>query len=84
MCIRDSYKGMEIILPYAKGVSAKSQFFDPQGNESSIDYNKMLSLVIESGYKGYIGVEYGGFLMTPIDGTIATKNLLNKTLKKLV
>ena len=86
ICIEkyDSYKGMEIILPYAKGVSAKSQFFDPQGNESSIDYDKMLSLVIESGYKGYIGVEYGGFLMSPIDGTIATKNLLNKTLKNLV
>ena len=86
ICIEkyDSYKGMEIILPYAKGVSAKSQFFDPQGNESSIDYDKMLSLVIESGYQGYIGVEYGGFLMSPIDGTIATKNLLNKTLKNLV
>lgn len=86
ICIEkhDPYKGMEIILPYAKGVSAKSQFFDLQGNESSIDYNKMLSLVIESGYKGYIGVEYGGFLMSPIDGTIATKNLLNKTLKNLV
>jgi len=86
ICIEknDPYEGMEIILPYAKGVSAKSQFFDLQGNESSIDYNKMLSLVIKSGYKGYIGVEYGGFLMGPIDGTIATKNLLNKTLKNLV
>jgi len=85
ICIEknDPYEGMEIILPYAKGVSAKSQFFDLQGNESSIDYNKMLSLVIKSGYKGYIGVEYGGFLMDPIDGTIATKNLLNKTLKNL-
>ena len=86
ICIEknDPYEGMEIILPYAKGVSAKSQFFDLQGNESSIDYNKMLSLVIKSGYKGYIGVEYGGFLMGPIDGTIATKNLLNKTLNNLI
>jgi len=86
ICIKkyDAYEGMKRILPYAKGVSAKSQFFDQQGNESSIDYNKMLSLVIESGYRGYIGVEYGGFLMAPIDGTVATKNLLNKTLKNLI
>ena len=43
ICIEkhDPYEGMKIILPYAKGVSAKSQFFDLQGNESSIDYNKM-------------------------------------------
>jgi sugar phosphate isomerase/epimerase len=74
----DMYKGVEEMLPYAKGVSAKSFDFDADGNETTIDFRKMLKLVKDSGFKGYIGVEYEGNRMSEEDGIRATKKLLEK------
>lgn len=41
----DRYQGVAEMMPYAKGVSAKSYDFDAQGNETTIDYRKMLKIV---------------------------------------
>ncbi|MFN3402478.1 MAG: sugar phosphate isomerase/epimerase family protein [Cytophagaceae bacterium] len=79
----DKYKGVEEMLPYAKGVSAKSFDFDSKGNETTIDFKKMLQLVIKSGYSGYIGIEYEGTRMSEEQGIRATKKLLEATLKEL-
>ena len=77
-CVKeyDRYLGMEELLPFAKGVSAKSYDFDEQGNEVGIDFKRILSLVKESGYSGYIGIEYEGAKMSEEDGVRATKRLL--------
>jgi sugar phosphate isomerase/epimerase len=56
----DKYKGVEEMMPVAKAVSAKSYDFDENGNETTIDYIKMLQIVKDAGYKGFIGVEYEG------------------------
>lgn len=56
----DKYKGVKEMMPYAKGVSAKSYGFDEEGNETTIDYERMLAIVKEAGYTGYIGIEYEG------------------------
>jgi sugar phosphate isomerase/epimerase len=74
----DKYKGVEEMLPYAKGVSAKSLDFDADGNETTIDFRKMLKLVKDSGYNGYIGIEYEGERMSEEEGIRATKKLLEK------
>jgi sugar phosphate isomerase/epimerase len=74
----DMYKGVEEMLPYAKGVSAKSFDFDADGNETTIDFRKMLKLAKDSGFKGYIGIEYEGNRMSEEDGIRATKKLLEK------
>ena len=72
------YKGVEELMPYAHAVSAKSYDFDDSGNETKIDYSKMIDIVKKAGYKGYIGIEYEGSRMSEDDGIIATKKLLEK------
>ena len=74
----DRYKGMKELMPWAKGVSAKSHDFDEEGNETASDYYKMLRIVHEAGYTGYIGIEYEGSILSEADGIMATKALLEK------
>ncbi|ALM08319.1 xylose isomerase [Sediminicola sp. YIK13] len=72
----DMYQGVMELMPYAKGVSAKSYNFDEEGNETKIDYSKMLKIVKNSGYTGFIGVEYEGNELSEEAGIMATKELL--------
>jgi sugar phosphate isomerase/epimerase len=72
----DRYKGVAELMPYAKGVSAKSYDFDKQGNETTIDYRKMMKIVLDAGYDGYLGVEYEGPRLSEPEGILATKRLL--------
>ena len=72
----DMYQGVMELMPYAKGVSAKSYTFDDEGNETKIDYTKMLQIVKNSGYTGFVGVEYEGDELSEEAGILATKELL--------
>ncbi|MBU6276960.1 MAG: sugar phosphate isomerase/epimerase [Planctomycetes bacterium] len=74
----DRYRGVEELMPFAKGVSAKSHEFDAAGNEVRTDYQKMLRLVMAAGYHGWIGVEYEGSALPEPEGIRATKKLLEK------
>lgn len=74
----DKYKGVEELLSKAGAVSAKSYDFDSQGNETTIDYQKMLSLVNRAGYTGFIGVEYEGNRLSEKEGILHTKKLIEK------
>ena len=74
----DMYQAVEQMMPYAKGVSAKSYDFDEQGNETKIDYNRMMNIVKNSGYKSYIGVEYEGERLTEEKGIRATIELIKR------
>jgi len=79
----DIYKGLEELMPYAKAVSAKSYDFDPDGNQPKIDYLKMLKIVKDAGYTGFIGVEYEGNNVSELEGIELTKNLLLKVESEL-
>ena len=74
----DRYKGVEELMPYAKAVSAKSHDFDSHGNEINIDYYKMMNIVLDAGYNGYVGIEYEGRKLDEMAGIQATKDLLVK------
>mgnify|MGYP003879150313 CR=1 FL=1 len=74
----DRYLGVQEMMPFAKGVSAKSYDFDENGNETIIDYKKMLNIVKTAGYTGYIGIEYEGTRLSEPDGIRATKALLER------
>lgn len=76
----DRYQGLKDFLPYAKGVSAKSYAFDANGNETLIDYRKMMSIVKDSDFDGYVGIEYEGEALSEPDGIRATKSLLSNYL----
>ena len=79
----DRYLGIKELMPFAKGVSAKSHDFDAEGNETKTDYLKALKLVLDAGYRGYVGVEYEGGKLSEEDGIIATKKLLVKARAQL-
>ncbi len=59
----DTYKGMEELMPYAKGVSAKAHKFDADGNEPEIDFDRIFRIIEKSGFDGIVGIEYEGGLM---------------------
>ena len=85
----DKYKGVEEMLPYAKGISAKSINFDNNGNETNTDFERMIKLIKSSSFEGYMAIEYEGALMQMFgrdpsdylssnDGILATKKLIEK------
>jgi len=74
----DRYLGVEEMMPYARSVSAKSYEFDNDGNSIEIDYYKMLKIVKDFGYKGYISIEYEGKNHSEYEGILLTKKLLEK------
>lgn len=91
----DRYAGVAAMLPYAKCICAKSLDFDAKGEECYTDYSRMLRMIDDSRYQGWIEVEYegpGGAPRTPPpartpgpklgerEGALATKHLLQKHL----
>lgn len=73
----DRYKGVEELMPFAKGVSAKSHDFDPvSGDETGMDYRRLLRIVLAANYHGRIGIEYEGSRLSEPEGIRATKKLL--------
>ena len=74
----DRYKGVKELMPFAKAVSAKSHDFDSKGNETRTDFFRMMDIVTDAGYSGYVGVEYEGRGMDEMSGIKATKDLLER------
>ncbi len=72
----DRYQGVRELMPYAKAVSAKSHDFDATGNETGTDYDRMLRIVLDAGYRGYVGIEYEGEGLSEQDGVRTTLDLL--------
>jgi sugar phosphate isomerase/epimerase len=72
----DIYRAIDRMIPFAKGVSAKSYDFDAQGHETTLDYARILKIVTDSGYHGFVGIEYEGKRLSEPDGIRATKRLL--------
>jgi L-ribulose-5-phosphate 3-epimerase len=72
----DIYDAIARMMPYAKGVSAKSYDFDESGKETKLDYARILKIVTDAGYKGFVGVEYEGDRLSEPEGIRATKKLL--------
>ncbi len=95
-CIKehDKYEGVAKMMPFAKGISAKSHKFDASGNDPETDYQRMFEIIKASGWSGgYIGIEYEGGLyrdmggdmsyLSNSDGILAMKRLIEKTLEEL-
>lgn len=79
----DRYQGVKEMMPYAKAVSAKSYDFDEQGNETIIDYKRMMKIVTGAGYHSYLGIEYEGDRLSEPGGIRATKRLLERLQSEL-
>jgi len=80
----DRYRGVDELMPFARGVSAKSHDFDDDGGEVHTDYLRMLEIVVvKHGWRGYIGIEYEGGQLSEHDGIRATKLLLERVRAEL-
>lgn len=76
----DRYQGVAEMMPFAKGVSGKTYDFDKDGNETKIDYVKMMKIISDAKYKGYIDVEYEGEKLSEPDGVKASIALVNRVI----
>ncbi|MGE0758725.1 MAG: sugar phosphate isomerase/epimerase family protein [Pirellulaceae bacterium] len=74
----DKYQGVQELMPFAKAVSAKSYDFDSEGNETEIDYARMMKIVLDAGYHGFVGIEYEGKRLDEPAGIRATRQLLQR------
>ena len=81
--VYDRYRGVAELMPFARGVSAKSNEFDAAGNEIRTDYRRMMRIVLDAGYRGYVGVEYEGDKHSEPEGIRATKRLLERVREEL-
>jgi sugar phosphate isomerase/epimerase len=79
----DRYQGVKETMPYAKLVSAKSHDFDAEGNETKTDYFKMMKIVVDAGYHGWVGIEYEGSKIPEVEGVKKTKALLERVREQL-
>ena len=80
----DRYRGVAEMMPFAKGVSAKSHDFDDAGFETQTDYRRMLRIVLAGNYHGYVGIEYEGSRLTEHEGVLKTKQLLERIRSEFV
>lgn len=84
----DRYKGIEELMPFAKGIHIKSHVFDAAGNDVETDFYRMFKIIKKSGFTGWASIEYEGGLLKMYTkdskylddyaGVTATKNLAEK------
>ena len=74
----DKYEGVRKLMRWAKAVSAKCYDFDADGNETTIDFPRMMQIVRDAGYDGYVGIEYEGTRLSEREGIAACKRLLER------
>lgn len=79
----DRYRGVTELMPHARAVSAKSHDFDAAGNEVHTDYRRMMTIVLDAGYRGHVGIEYEGNELSEHDGILATLRLLERVRSEL-
>ena len=65
-------------MPFAKAVSAKAEEFDAEGNEIHTDYFRIMKIVLDAGYRGYVGIECESPTMSAEEGILKTKALLER------
>lgn len=79
----DNYQGIEDLMPHAMAVSAKTHAFDAEGNETKLDYMRIMKTVLDHGYHSWVGIEWEGSEPDEYEGIRLTKALLEKTRKAL-
>jgi sugar phosphate isomerase/epimerase len=79
----DRYQGVAELMPFARAVSAKSHEFDERGNEVHTDYRRMMRIVLDAGYRGWVGIEYEGEKLSEVEGVLATRRLLERVRTEL-
>jgi sugar phosphate isomerase/epimerase len=74
----DPYGGTVAMMPFSISISAKSYNFDKDGNETTLDYTRLMKSVNDTNYKGIVAIEYEGEKLGPVEGVKATQKLLQR------
>lgn len=74
----DIYTGTAQSMPYAKGVSAKTFGFGPDGEENTMDFRRLMQIVKDSDFSGFVGAEFEGSDIDEDTGIKLTRDLLIK------
>ena len=74
----DIYTGVAELMPFAKAVSAKSHDFDDRGEETTKDYRRLMKIVLDAGFRSWVGIEYEGDRLPEREGILLTKALLER------
>lgn len=74
----DRYDAVRKLMAHAKGVSFKCLDFDSTGRESTMDCDRLMKIVEDAGYQGYVGIEYEGTRLTEFEGVQAARKFLQK------
>jgi sugar phosphate isomerase/epimerase len=82
--VYDRYVGVAELMPYAHAVSAKSHDFDAAGNETGMDYRRLMKIVTDAGYRSWVGIEYEGSRLSEYEGIAATLRLLQSVRTELL
>lgn len=77
----DIYAGTQAMMPHSAVISCKMHSFDEAGNQPDFDYTRLMKIVVESDYQGILAVEWEGKQLEPIPGVLASKALIEKSLK---
>ena len=80
--IYDKYQGVADLVPFAKGISAKTYDFNDKGDETTIDFDHMFKIIKAAKWSGIVGIEYEGSTLSEEEGIRKTKVLLDRILKE--
>ena len=53
-------QGVSEMIPYARAFSAKTLDFDAEGNETTIDYVRIMDIVKKFSFTGYLALNMRG------------------------
>jgi len=73
------YDAVEAFMPFAKAVSAKAMKFTDDGQVLETDFRRIMRIVRDGGYTGYVGIESSvGSQEAEVDGIKKTRDLLKQ------
>ena len=78
----DKYQGVKDMLPWARAVCAKVHKIKEDGEAAGTDFRRMLGIMKEGGFKGYLAIEFEGG-SDPVAGILGTKKLITRTLAEM-
>ncbi len=82
----DAYQGVEELMPFAHAVSAKTYDFagdkplSTVAGDRELNYQQLMQIVYDSGYRGYVGIEYEGGMFGEMEGIQKSKELIERAM----
>ena len=73
----DRYDAVSKLMPWAKAVTFKCFDFK-DGKEITMDMDRLMKSVLDSGYHNWVGIEFDGDRLTEYEGILSAKSYLER------